>query len=201
MTEEQTHYEPEPVEDDSKSVGSFMWELTKIIIVAAMIIFPVRYMIAQPFSVKGASMSDTYADRDYLIIDQISNRFQDLERGDVVVFRFPRNPQEFYIKRIVGLPGETVKIDDGTVSICNDEHPDCEVLDESQYLSDHERTPGSREIEAGENAFVVLGDNRNASSDSRSWGELPREYVIGTVLLRAWPFNNFDLFNKPTYSI
>ncbi len=185
---------------DEKTVGVFLWELVKIIIIAAMIIFPVRYVVAQPFSVKGDSMEKTFSNRNYLIIDQISYRFADIERGDVIVFRFPRNPQEFYIKRVIGLPGETVKIENGSVSVCNDVHPDCFELDES-YLSDHERTPGSKEIVAGENSYVVLGDNRNASSDSRSWGELPRNYAIGKVLLRAWPFNQFGIIERPTYSI
>ncbi len=173
--------EPKP------SGGSFFWELIKVVLIAAMIIIPVRYFLVQPFQVKGASMEQNFSDGNYLIIDEISYRFREIERGDVVVFRYPGNPREYYIKRIIGLPGETVKIQNGEVLVCNDDHPDCFSLDESSYLKPHERTPGNKKFEVDPGNYFVLGDNRNASSDSRSWGELPRDMIIGKVLLRVFP--------------
>jgi len=184
---------------EKSSAGSFIWELVKIVIIAAIIIVPIRFVVAQPFSVKGDSMEDSFSNYDYLIVDQISYRFREIERGDVVVFRFPRNPSEYYIKRVIGLPGETVKIENGQVYVCNNENPDCVLLAEP-YLSPHERTPGSETVEVGPNNYFVLGDNRNASSDSRSWGTLPYDYIIGKVLLRAWPFSEFQMIEHPEYN-
>ncbi len=185
---------------EKSAAGSFLWELVKIVIIAAIIIVPIRFVVAQPFSVKGDSMEDSFSNYDYLIVDQISYRFDEVERGDVVVFRFPRQPSEYYIKRVIGLPGETVKIENGQVYICNDANPECVQLDEP-YLSPHERTPGSKVVEVGPESYFVMGDNRNASSDSRSWGTLPYEYIIGKVMLRAWPFSEFKLIEQPVYNM
>jgi len=185
--------------ENPKSAGSFVWELLKIIIIAAIIIIPIRFVVAQPFSVKGDSMEDNFSNYDYLIVDQLSYRFKEVERGDVIVFRFPQHPSEYYIKRVIGLPGETVKISNGEVYICNQKYPDCARLDESQYLSPHEKTPGNKEVEVGPDSYFVLGDNRNASSDSRSWGTLPFANIIGKVFVRAWPFSEFTVVKHPRY--
>ncbi|EKD49239.1 MAG: hypothetical protein ACD_63C00211G0003 [uncultured bacterium] len=179
--------------------GSFIWELIKVVIIALIIIIPVRFCVAQPFTVNGDSMKDNFHNKDYLIVDELSYRFKSVERGDVIVFKFPQNPKEFYIKRVIGLPLEIVKIEDGNVYICNNEYPDCFKLDESDYLSLYERTPGNKEIEAESGSYVVLGDNRNASSDSRSWGTLDKKYIVGKVVFRAWPFDDFGIIHGLTY--
>ncbi len=184
---EQSAKMDDPRPASKQSGGSFFWELVKVVLIAAMIIIPVRYFLVQPFQVKGASMEQNFSDGNYLVIDEISYRFQEIERGDVIVFRYPGNPREYYIKRVIGLPGETVKIQNGEVLICNSDHPDCFALDESEYLKPHERTPGNKAFEIDPGNYFVLGDNRNASSDSRSWGELPRDMIIGKVLLRVFP--------------
>lgn len=157
------------------------------------IIVPIRYFLVQPFFVRGASMEPNFRDGEYLVIDEISYRMRDPRRGEVIVFQFPRNPSQYYIKRIVGLPGETVFIDDGQVTIRNDVYTQEVLLDESQYLLESVRTGGRVSITLGEEEYFVLGDNRPASSDSRSWGILDREGIVGRAWIRAFPFDSFGL--------
>jgi signal peptidase I len=174
---------------------NFVWEILKIVIIALAIIVPIRYFLIQPFFVNGASMDPNFFDGDYLIIDEISYRFNEPKRGDVIVFRYPLDPSQFFIKRVVGLPGETVKIEDGKVFIYSLEIPEERiVLDESAYLKD-DYTPGNLEITLEEDEYFVLGDNRMASSDSRKWGELDEKYIIGRAWIRAWPFNRAELLD------
>src|SRR5665811_413934 len=93
------------------------WETVKVVAISLAIIIPVRYFLIQPFYVKGASMESSFHDHEYLIIDEISYRFRAIERGEVIVFRYPLNPQEYFIKRVIGLPGEGVQIKDGQVIV------------------------------------------------------------------------------------
>src|SRR5665811_1655226 len=97
----------------------FVWEIVKVVSISLAIILPVRYYLIQPFYVKGASMEPNFHDQEYLIVDEISYRFKAPERGQVIVFRYPRNPQEYFIKRVIGLPNEDVQIRDGQVVIYN----------------------------------------------------------------------------------
>lgn len=174
---------------------NFVWEVLKIVIIALAIIIPIRYFLIQPFFVKGASMDPNFWDGDYLIIDEISYRFNEPQREDVIVFRYPLDPSQFFIKRVVGLPGETVKIEDGRVFIYSIETSDERiVLDESAYLEDS-YTPGNLEITLEEDEYFVLGDNRMSSSDSRKWGELDKKYIIGRAWIRAWPVDRLDILD------
>jgi len=183
-----------------RSFFGFTFELIKIVVISLVIIIPIRYFLIQPFYVKGASMEPNFYDHEYLIIDEITYRFKEPQRGDIIVFRYPRNPQEYFIKRIVGLPSEEVQIKDGEVYIYNDKSPDGSVLAEP-YLLEGTRTYSLTEdiisLEAGE--YFVLGDNRNSSKDSRSFGLVSRSFIIGRVLLRGWPFNKISLFEAPEY--
>ena len=172
---------------------SFFAEVIKIVIIALVIVIPIRYFVFQPFFVRGQSMEPNFYHGDYLIVEKISFRFREIKRGEVVVFRRPNKPTTAFIKRIIGLPGETIKIRDGTVYLQG------QALDESVYLPENLRTTGDLEITLGENEFFVLGDNRNASFDSRKWGALPREDIIGRVHLRAWPINAFALIETPYF--
>lgn len=176
-------------------------EFFKIVIISLVIILPIRYFIIQPFYVKGASMEPTFHDHQYLIIDEISYRFNDPQRGDIIVFRYPQNPQEYFIKRIIGLPGERVEIRDGNIYIYNDKYPEGFVLDESVYLADNIRTYDLSEeivtLRGGE--YFVLGDNRNASKDSRSFGAVNKSFLTGRVMFRGWPFNQITVFHTPEY--
>ena len=146
------------------SILGFVWETGKIVIISLVIIIPIRYFVVQPFFVRGDSMLPNFNDGEYLIIDEISYRFSDPDRGDVIVFRFPEQPSQFFIKRIIGLPTEKIIIKDGTVTIANSKDPTGFVLSEP-YLT--EITPGSLEIKLDPNEYFVLGDNRDSSSDSR----------------------------------
>lgn len=159
------------------------------------IIIPIRYFLVQPFFVRGSSMEPTFEDGEYLLIDQLSYHFRAPRRGEVIVFRYPLQPSQFFIKRIIGLPGDNVTIGEGTVKIQNDKLPQGGVLDESGYLPDGLRTGGQTQVTLGPDEYFVLGDNRPASSDSRSWGILPRANIVGRTWIRAYPFNRFTLFN------
>lgn len=185
-----------------KNFFVFVFELIKIVVISLVIIIPVRYFLIQPFYVKGASMEPNFYDHEYLIIDEISYRFNEPERGDIIVFRYPRNPQEYFIKRLIGLPGDEIQIKDGRVTVYNEGNDSGVVLDEP-YLEEGIKTYGLSEerIILGEDEFFVLGDNRNSSKDSRSFGPVHRNFITGRVLLRGWPFNRIKLFEAPAYSL
>jgi signal peptidase I len=142
-------------------------------------------------------MEPNFHDREYLIIDEISYRFNPPIRGQVSVFRYPRNPQEYFIKRVIGLPGESVQIKDGEVIIYNETHPEGFVLQED-YLSGEDITYSQDEdkVDIGADEYYVLGDNRGASKDSRYFGLVNKSFVIGKVLLRGWPFNKAQVFSN-----
>lgn len=184
-----------------KNFFSFIFELIKVVVISLLIIIPIRYFLIQPFYVKGASMEPNFYDHEYLIIDEVSYRFNEPERGDIVVFRYPRNPQEFFIKRIISLPGERVQIKDGQVYIYNSDNIDGTKLDET-YLRSGAKTYSMNEelITLRQDEYFILGDNRTSSKDSRSFGPVNRSFIIGKVLLRGWPFNRISLFETPTYS-
>jgi len=165
------------------------WETFKIVVISLAIILPIRYYFVQPFFVRGASMEPNFDSGQYLVVNEISYRFGEPKRGEVIVFKYPLNPSQYYIKRIIGLPGETIEIKDGKVYIYNSQFPEGKVLDESAYLPSDTKTPGNLKVALGEKEYFVLGDNRWASSDSRQWGVLPEENIIGRVWVRAWPFN------------
>jgi len=170
---------------------NFVWEILKIVIISLAIIIPIRYFLIQPFFVSGASMEPNFLDGDYLIIDEISYRFRVPQRGDVVVFRYPLEPSQFFIKRIIGLPEETIRIEDGRVFVI-DETGIERVLNESEYLDDA-YTGGNLSITLGADEYFVLGDNRQSSSDSRKWGEVRKKFIIGQAWLRAWPLNRMSV--------
>lgn len=177
-----------------KKILIFVWEIAKIVLISLVIIVPIRYFLIQPFFVKGASMEPSFNSGQYLIIDEISYRFSEPERGDAIVFKYPMDTSQYYIKRIVGLPKETVEVSGGKVVIYKDDSDQGMVLDESLYVSEGTFTYGEIRIELGSEEYFVLGDNRQASSDSRHWGALVDEYIIGRVWIRAWPFNVMTMY-------
>ncbi len=183
-----------------KNALYFTLDLLKIVLISFVIIAPIRYFLIQPFYVKGASMEPNFYDHEYLIVDEISYRFNDPKRGEIIVFRYPKNPQEFFIKRIIAFPNEKVQVKDGHVVIYNDEHPDGMTLNET-YLPDNVKTYSLSEdiITLGPSEYFVLGDNRNASKDSRIFGPVDKSFLIGRVMLRGWPFDRVNLFPAPSY--
>lgn len=180
-----------------KSFFLFVWEIFKIVVMALAIVIPIRYYLFQPFFVRGQSMEPAFANGDYLIIDELSYKFSEPSRGDVIVFKYPNNPSHRYIKRIIGLPGEKVEVRSNTVIVSTEEGN--KVLNEEMYLSVGLSTPGNIVILLGSDEYFVLGDNRPVSSDSRAWGALKREYIVGKVFLRAFPFTAFLKIETPTY--
>lgn len=161
-------------------------EIVRFSIIAILIVIPIRMFIAQPFIVSGASMDNTFHNGQYLIVDQVTYYFEDPARGDVIVFRYPRDPSKFFIKRIIGLPGDTVKITDGRITISNDENPEGFTLSEPYVKEVMEPAPPFTET-LGDREYFVMGDNRNQSSDSRSWGILQDDRIVGRILLRLFP--------------
>lgn len=167
------------------------WELIKYAIIALIIVVPFRIYVAQPYMVKGASMDPTFKDADYLIVDQISKRFNDPQRGSVIIIRYPKDPSKFFIKRLIAFPGETVNIVNGEVSVYNPATKEGLKLKEP-YISYAKRENFSTQLK--DNEYFVMGDNRAGSSDSRIWGPLPKKYIIGRPILRLWPINKIAIW-------
>ena len=180
-----------------KNTLFFVWEVSKIVLIALMIVAPIRLFVFQPFFVKGQSMEPNFHNSDYLIIDELTYRFSAPERGDVVVFKYPHNPSQKYIKRIIGLPDETIEIQNNQIIISK--YLDTMVLDESEYLAASVSTSGDMRIVLGEDEYFVMGDNRIASSDSRKWGALPEDNIIGRAILRPWPLEAYAKIEGPEY--
>jgi len=180
-----------------KGLFSFLWEIIKIVILALVIVIPIRYFLFQPFLVKGQSMEPNFHDGDYLIVDQISYRFREPERGEVIVFKYPNFPGQRFLKRIIGLAGEIIEIKNGEVKIYKGNQ--VLLLDEFDYLPKYLKTSGDIKVSLAENEYFVLGDNRLVSADSRSWGPLQKKYVVGRVAFRLWPITTFAKIEVPAY--
>ncbi len=176
-------------------------------VIALVIIVPIRYFVFQPFIVSGSSMEPNFHDGQYLIIDELSYYFRKPERGEVVVMRNPRNEKQYFIKRIIGLPGEKVKLENGRVTIINAKYPQGMTLDEDYlanqgltYEQDITIVGGNKILTLRSDEYFMLGDNRGASSDSREWGPLPRNEMVGKVFVRALPLTEVKFFTKtPAY--
>lgn len=166
-------------------------EIFLFVVLAVLVVLPIRLFLAQPFVVEGESMYPTFKDGDYLIIDELTYRFSEPERGDVVVFRYPGDPRIFYIKRVIGLPGESVKIERGAVTVTRTDGTTLTLPEEYVVAEDATytltRTLGSDE-------YFVMGDNRPKSSDSRVWGPLPEEDLVGRALVRLLPASEAGFF-------
>lgn len=180
-------------------VFAFVWEILKVVLISLAIIIPIRYFLVQPFFVNGASMETTFEDGDYILIDEVNYRLHDPVRGDVVVFRYPNDQTQFFIKRVIGLPSETVIVKNNSVTIINTDHPQGFKLDETQYLDSFQETKGDLKVPLDDHEYFVMGDNRLHSSDSRYWGPVNRSLITGRVFSRAWPLNKAEFFKDPTY--
>ena len=180
-----------------QAISEFFWEMVRVAVISLVIILPVRYFLIQPFYVKGASMEPNFHDHEYLIIDEIGYRFNNPQRGDIVVFKYPKDEKQFFIKRIIGLPGEAVKIQDNGVYINGTR------LNES-YLPAGTDTVlplrGYGDLTLGPDEYFVLGDNRTESMDSRMFGPVKRDLIIGRTWIRGWPFDRLAVFSAPTYN-
>lgn len=173
-------------------------EVLETALVAIGAVFLIRMFLIQPFLVSGASMAPTFSNGDYLLIDQITYRFRAPERGEVVVFRSPGDNSTYFIKRIIGLPGEEVVIRDGAITIINEANPQGFKLKEN-YIPRGVSTRGDNDFVLKEDEYFLLGDNRSYSFDSRSWGALKKDKIVGLVRLRLWPITELTAFAAPSY--
>ncbi len=160
-------------------------EIVRFSLIAILIVIPIRMFIAQPFIVSGASMEQTFHTGEYLIVDQVTHYFNDPVRGEVIIFRYPRDPSKFFIKRVIGLPGDTITIENGQVRISNEADPEGYILDEPYIELMPPAAPLMETL--GEREYFVMGDNRGESSDSRSWGVLQEDRIVGRAWLRLFP--------------
>lgn len=170
-------------------------ELLKFALVAVVIVVPVRLFIAQPFIVSGASMDPTFQNGQYLIVDELTYRLDAPKRGDVIIFKYPKDPTQYFIKRIIGLPGETVQILNGEVLVKKTDGSRVE-LEEPYVVNEGNGTGTNVTLKANE--YFVMGDNRPESSDSRVWGVLPKENIVGRALVRLLPLQNATLLPGST---
>src|SRR5690606_26463161 len=183
--------QPEVREENHVASENSFLEIARFALIALIIVLPVRWFVAQPFIVSGASMEDTFHDREYLIVDQLSYRFHEPERGDVIIFKYPNDPSKYFIKRIIALPGETISLSGSSVTIKNENDPEGFELNEP-YAQIGNGSP-EQTVSLGEDEYFVMGDNRDHSSDSRVWGVLNREEIVGRAFLRLLPPQRMDL--------
>ena len=173
---------------ETSSLKRSFSELWRFVLITLLIVLPIRFFVAKPFIVNGPSMDPTFETGQYLIVDELSYHFRLPQRGEVAVFQYPytapNESKRFYIKRIIGLPGETIEIQYGKVSIRNSSSAEPIILDEP-YVANHSLDSLKKTL--GEGEYFVLGDNRPASSDSRSWGVLEEKYIVGRPFLRLLP--------------
>jgi signal peptidase I len=189
-----------------QNTKSLIKETLIIAFISLAIVIPIRIYIAQPFIVSGDSMNNTFVNGQYLIVDEISYKFKNPQRGDVVIFKIPEEAvamsknvlgsKIYFIKRIIGLPGETVEVNGNDVTIFNEENPDGLKLVESYAFIDKLIPQKNTKVtvKLKDNEYFVMGDNRNNSSDSRYWGALQKDLIRGRPVIRLFPITKIALF-------
>ncbi|MCD4704723.1 signal peptidase I [bacterium] len=182
-----------------RSSLSFILEILKTVIISLAIILPIRYFLIQPFMVDGASMEPTFYDNEYLIVDEISYRLNEPQRGEIIVFKNPENESQYFIKRIIALPNEIVRFKNGDVYIKKNTSKRFVKLNEDYLPTDLKTNSRNEEIIVDSNEYLVLGDNRGNSRDSRYFGAIGENNIIGRVWIRGFPFNRINIFNSNDY--
>ncbi len=170
-------------------------DLFTLVLLIVVVVIPIRVFVVSPFVVDGESMHPTFENLDYLVIDELLYDFQAPARGDVIVFRYPGNPSIFYIKRIIGLPGETVSINHGIITIISADGTRTALAE--PYIVNEDATY-TKDVSLNAGEYFVMGDNRPNSSDSRVWGPLPKKDIIGRVDLRLLPVSKSGFFPGAT---
>lgn len=181
-------------------------EIVEVVVVALAAVFLVRTFLFQPFMVSGASMETNFSNGDYILVDELTYRIREPQRGEVVVFRYPKDESTYFIKRLLGLPGETVEIANHQVIVHSAQNPEGQVIRE-EYIP--KGTPilscttpqGSlnERFVLKANEYFVMGDNRQASFDSRCWGAVKSDEIIGLARVRLWPFGKAMTIPVPAY--
>ena len=178
-----------------KTLAWSFFEIGETLVISLAAVLIVRAFIIQPFLVSGSSMEPNFYNGDYLLIDEVTYHLREPKRGEVIVFRYPGNPRSYYIKRILGLPGEEIVIDKGIIAIYKDKK---RLAIKENYIMPT-WTFGHFETQLKDDEYFVMGDNRNFSFDSRSWGPLKNKAVIGLVRFRLWPITKAMAFSAPQY--
>lgn len=190
-----------------RSISEFLIDVLETVVIA-LSIFIIIYLLAfQPHEVNGQSMDgiDNFNNGQLILTDKLTYRFRDPERGEVIVFKYPLNKSYDYIKRIIGLPGESIMLLDNRIYIYNDEFPEGIILDESSFIGKNIITHGRAFLEEGqkikipEDSYFVMGDNRPESSDSRTWGFVPKKNIIGRSYFRYWPPNQIGIIKHQNF--
>lgn len=183
-----------------KKIGYVFWDLLQTVVMAAAI-FVIGYLfVFQPHQVVGNSMIPNFDDKEYILTDKVSYRFHPPQRGDVIIFKAPPDPDREYIKRVIGLPGEKVKILGGKVYINGKELNEIYIPKDLYYVAGGSFLREGSEIQVPEGKYFVLGDNRSHSSDSREWGFVPQESIIGRAFFRYWPTSDIGLVPQTAYN-
>ncbi len=183
-----------------KRLGAFFLDVIEVVVLAVAIFLITYLLILQPHKIKGISMEPNFPNGEYLLTDKVSYRFGEPKRGDIIVFKAPSQPDEEFIKRIIGLPGEKISIKNGRIYING-------ILLEEKYLaSDIYTSAGSfltenNSVTISANEYFVLGDNRDHSSDSRAWGFVPKKSIVGRAWLVYWPPKSAGVVRRPHYNL
>lgn len=178
-------------------IGMWFLDAIQVIGISVITIVFLQYFVFQPNEVSGKSMYPYLEDKDRIITEKVSYRLHQPQRGDIIVFKYPLNKSEEFIKRIIALPGEQVQIKNNSVIIYNTENPTGYKLNED-YLSSNTVTNGraflseGKKVTVPQNSYFVMGDNREGSSDSRQWGFISKDDIVGKAALRIWPANTFS---------
>lgn len=185
--------------ENVKKLASFFSDLLQTIVFSISIFLFIYLLLFQPHKIKGDSMQPNFPNGEFLLTDKISYRFHPPQRGDVIVFKAPVNEEDDYIKRIIGLPGDTISIKDGSVYV-NGQKLEETYLPSGLYTNGGIFLPNNKEIVVPDNYFFVMGDNRPYSSDSRAWGFVPKKNIIGKAWLVYWPPQKAGVVPKATYN-
>ena len=190
-----------------ETIADFIIDIVETVVIA-LSIFAVVYLLAfQPHEVIGKSMDglDNFHNGQYILTDKLTYRFREPQRGEVIIFKYPLDKNYDYIKRIIGLPGEEIQLRNNKIYIYNDENPDGLPLNENGYIASNIPTSGraflsdEQRITIPKDSYFVLGDNRTQSSDSRTWGFISRNDIVGRSLFRYWPPNEIGMVEKAEY--
>jgi signal peptidase I len=183
-----------------KRLSAFFLDILEVVVFAIAIFLFIYLLVLQPHKIKGSSMDPSFIDGEFLLTDKVTYRFREPQRGDVVVFEAPGTNGDEFIKRILALPGEEIALSDGKVYI-NDS-----LLNEP-YLEETVKTNGSSFLDEGQEIVIppdfyfVMGDNRGASSDSRTWGFIEKSAITGRAWLVYWPPTKMGIIEKFSYSL
>ncbi|MFA5172830.1 MAG: signal peptidase I [Candidatus Paceibacterota bacterium] len=177
---------------------SSLIETLEVALIAVVSVLVIRTYLVQPFLVSGDSMEPNFSSGNYLLVDELSYQFRKPERGEVIVFKFPGNPSVYYIKRIIGLPGEKITVKNGEVEVFSAGSSEGKKLEE-KYIPVNFRTSGEADVVLKDGEYFVMGDNRMFSFDSRSWGPLPKENIMGIARFNLWPLSEARAVSIPLY--